>query len=248
MISYNELAWTEELLSDPADYEQEVLEYAALLKQYAAIPVQSLLHLGCGAGRHDRWFGEYFTITGVDVSDAMLELARKINPDTEYHRGDMRTIRLNRQFDAVVIPDSIDYMASAEDLGNAIRTAAMHLKPGGVLMITGKTRENFRNNNFAYSGARGDVHVTVLENNFINPYRPDTYDITLVYLIREKGELTCHTENTTGGIFPLATWENLFKKAGLTLETRMLGGLYDSFILGDGEYRLTLFFGINQQH
>lgn len=247
MISYNELAWTEELLSDPADCEQEVSEYAELLKQNADIPVQTLLHLGCGAGRHDRWFSEYFKVTGVDLSKAMLELAGKINPDTEYLQGDMRTLRLNRQFDAVIIPDSIDYMASAEDLGKAIRTAALHLKPGGVLLISGKTKENFRNNNFAYTGESGDVHITVLENNHINPFKPGTYDITLVYLIREKGELTCHMENTTGGIFPMATWENLFIEAGLTLETRTLDGLYDRFILGDGEYRLTLFLGKHEQ-
>lgn len=243
MISYNELAWTEEFLSDPASYEQEISGYVSLLRHNADIPVNTLLHLGCGAGRHDRWFREHFTVTGVDISEAMLTLAKKTNPEVEYHRGDMRDFSIGRQFDAVIIPDSIDYMATLNDLRQAIRTSAVHLKPGGLLLITGKTRETFRNNSFAYTGEKGNTHLTVLESNYINPYRPDTYDITLVYLIREKGELTSYVENTTAGIFPLKTWENLFEEAGLSLETSMLDGLYDNFILGDSEYRLTLFLG-----
>ncbi len=45
----------------------------------------------------------------------------------------MRTVPLNRKFYAVVMPpDSIDYMASPDDLRKAIQTAALHLKTGRV--------------------------------------------------------------------------------------------------------------------
>ena len=64
-------------------------------------------------------------------------------------------------FDAVAIPDCIDYMATEEDLQCAIQTAAVHLKPGGVLLVVAKPEETFRNNNFAYFGEKDGVHVEI---------------------------------------------------------------------------------------
>jgi len=110
-------------------------------------------------------------------------------------------LRLDRQFDSVAIPDSIDYMASPDDLQGAIQTAAVHLKPEGVLLVVAKRAETFQNNNFAYTRENEAVQVTLLENNYINPSRPNTYETTLVYLIR-KGANCLYTRNAKSwGIF-----------------------------------------------
>ena len=173
----------------------------------------------------------------------MLEKAKAAHPDIDYRKGDMRTIRLNRLFDAVAIPDSIDYMVSQADLQQAIQTAAVHLKTGGVLLVVGKTEETFQNNNFAYVGEKNDVHVTLLENNYINTFRPNTYEATLVYLIRQQGELTMYTDRHVLGLFPLATWNKVFSDAGLTLQRMNLDHLYDKYLLGESEYPMTIFIG-----
>jgi ubiquinone/menaquinone biosynthesis C-methylase UbiE len=197
-----------------------------------------LLHLGSGAGGHDTIFKRHFAVTGVDLSPGMLIKARKVHPDIEYIEGD-----LNRQFDAVVIPDSIDYMASRQDLQQAIKTAVMHLKTGGVLLVVAKTEEIFQNNNFAYSGLKDGIHVTLFENNYINPLHPNTYEATLVYLIRERGELTIHTEQQVLGLFSQEIWNAVFKNAGITMQKSSLDGIYDSYLLNDGEYPLVIFVG-----
>ena len=127
-LAYNELAWTEDLLADPAEYEDEARVYVDLIKRTAAEPPHTLLHLGSGAGGHDRIFKRHFAVTGVDLSLGMLNKARAANPDIEYIEGDMRTLRLNRQFDAVAIPDGIDYMVSLDDVRQAIQTSVEHLK------------------------------------------------------------------------------------------------------------------------
>lgn len=242
-ISYNDLAWTEDLLASPAEYEDEVMVYVDLIKRNAVELPRTLLHLGSGAGGHDWIFKRHFTVTGVDLSLGMLNKARVTHPDIEYIEGDMRTLRLNRQFDAVVIPDSIDYMASLDDLQQALQTATTHLKTGGVLLVVAKTEETFQNNNFAYSGEKDGVQVTLLENNYINPFRPNTYEATFMYLIRQQGELTIHTEHQVLGLFSQETWEKVFNDAELTMRKTNLNGIYDPYLLGDGEYPLTIFVG-----
>lgn len=242
-ISYNDLAWTEDWLANPSDYEEEVLIYVDLIKRAATELPHTLLHLGSGAGGHDWIFKRHFTVTGVDISPGMLNKARIAHPDIEYLEGDMRTLRLNRQFDAVVIPDSIDYMASLDDLRQAIQTAVAHLKTGGVLIVVAKTEETFQNNNFAYTGEKDGVHVTLFENNYINPLVSNTYEATFVYLIRQQGELTIHTDRQVLGLFSQATWEKLFNDAELTMQKTRLNGIYDQYLLGDGEYPLTIFVG-----
>lgn len=242
-IAYNELAWTEDYLADPSEYKDEVSGYIDLINSTAEGHVETLLHLGCGAGGHDMHFKDVYSVTGVDISRGMLDKARSLNPEIEYIEGDMRTVKLNRRFDCVAIPDSIDYMASLDDLKLAVQTSAEHLKPGGVLLIVCKTRETFRNNNFVYAGEKGDINITLFENNYINPYVNDTYEITLVYLIRQKGKLTKYSEETTAGLFSLATWEKVLRDAGFEMRKRDLDGLYDSFLSGEGEYPMTVFIG-----
>jgi ubiquinone/menaquinone biosynthesis C-methylase UbiE len=242
-IAYNELAWTEDFLADPLDYEGEAGGYVDLIRGSALHAPGTLLHLGCGAGGYDAVFKRHFAVTGVDISRGMLDKARLRHPDIEYIEGDMRSVRLGREFDAVAIPDGIDYMASLPDLRMAVKTAVAHLKPGGVLLVAGKTREIFSDNNFAYTGEQGDLHVTLLENNHISRHCPDTYEAVLVYLIRRRGELTVHTERHVLGLFPQEAWEKVFTDAGVTIQETDLGGAYDKYLLGGGAYPLKVFTG-----
>ena len=84
----------------------------------------------------------------------------------------------------------------------------IHLKAGGVLLVVAKTEETFQNNNFAYTGEKDGVQVTLFENNYINPLLCNTYEATFVYLIRQKGELTIHTDRQLLGLFSQVKWEN----------------------------------------
>jgi hypothetical protein len=106
--------------------------------------------------------------------------------------------------------------------------------------------ETFRGNNFAYTGERDDVHVTVLENNYINPYRPGTYEASLTYLIRERGELRVQTECHRLGLFPRAAWEAVFLGAGISLVISDIHGGYEENLIGEGEYPQHMFVGIRK--
>ncbi len=239
--AYGDLAWTEPLLAAPDEYADGARHFVRLIREHSRIEVRTLLHLGCGAGGHDHTFKRSLEVTGVDISEGMLAHARALNPEVRYIRGDMRTIRLGEMFDAVAIPDSIGYMTTRGDLRRALATADRHLRPGGVLLIVAITREDFRENNFVYAGARGDVELVMFENNHARGPRSRAYEATVVYLIRRKGKLKIVSEVHTQGLFPLAVWQSLLRERGFRIARRKLDHSYDPFIVGDGRYRVRIF-------
>ncbi|HCJ65833.1 MAG TPA: SAM-dependent methyltransferase [Elusimicrobia bacterium] len=239
--AYSELAWTEPIIAPPEEYVKETELFSKVINEHSKIKPRTLLHLGCGAGGNDYTFKKHFKVTGVDISKGMLEIAEKLNPEVNYIYGDMRTIKLKEYFDAVAIPDSIGYMTTLEDLRKTIITAYEHLNPGGVLLIVSNIREEFRENNFVYTGSKGDVEITIFENNCIPNPAGTTYQATLIYLVLRKGKLKIHTECHIIGLFKLKTWLNLLKELGLKINQMKLEHSYDRFILGKGDYSLSMF-------
>ncbi len=238
--AYNELAWVDAVVASPAECAAEAELYVRLIREHGRSAPATLLHLGCGAGAHDHTFKRALAVTGVDTSPGMLEIARSLNPEVTYVRGDMRTIDLGRRFDAVAIPDSIDYMVTLPDLRAAIRTASRHLNPGGALLVVANTRDEFRGNNFVYTGSRGETEVTVFENNRVCEDGA-RYEATLVYLIRRRGRLSIETEVHTLGLFPRAAWLELLAGAGLEVASLSRSEGFEKYLMQGGAYPRTLF-------
>ena len=238
---YSDLAWTEHIIAPPEDYVEETNLFSKVIKEHSKIEARTLLHLGCGAGGHDYTFKKHFKVTGVDISEDMLEIAKKLNPEIAYLFGDMRTIRLKENFDAVAIPDSIGHMTTLGDLRKAILTSYKHLKPGGVLLIVTLIREEFRENNFVYTGSKEGVEITLFENNYVPDPARTTYEATGIFLIRRKGKLEIHSDTYTIGLFKLSTWLDLFKEIGLEVKQMKLEHSYDRYLVGEGEYTLQIF-------
>jgi len=77
-------------------------------------------------------------VTGVDRSEVMLAAAReKVGERTiSLHQADVREVRLNRKFDAVISMFAVmSYMITNEDLEAVFKTAREHLNPGGLFVF-----------------------------------------------------------------------------------------------------------------
>ncbi|GGK42448.1 hypothetical protein GCM10008955_40250 [Deinococcus malanensis] len=140
---YTQLAPWWPLISPPGEYEEEAAFSATMLRT-ARHPVRDVLELGSGGGHNAVHLKAHFRLTLVDLSAQMLELSRQLNPECQHQQGDMRSIRLDRTFDAVFVHDAVDYMTSEQDLRLAMETAFMHCRPGGVaVFLPDQTRETF---------------------------------------------------------------------------------------------------------
>lgn len=91
---YNDLAWTEPIISLPEEYAEETELFSKIVKEHSKNETGTLLHFGCDTGGNDYTFKKHFNVDRVDISEDMLEITRKLNPEITYFYGDMRTIRL----------------------------------------------------------------------------------------------------------------------------------------------------------
>jgi SAM-dependent methyltransferase len=221
---YQDLVWVWPIISPPEDYVDEGRKLSQLIKERSPAGAETLLHLGCGGGHNDYTLKDYFEVTGIDISEAMLDLARRLNPEVDYHQGDMRLVRLGKTFDAVAGLDSLAYMLSQEELREVFETAYIHLKPGGVFLAFPEfTRERFQQNwTHSSSHSSGDISITYVENYYDPDPSGTIIEATFVYLIRRRGELEIETDHHLCGIFGMEAWESLLAETGFEVERTQL--------------------------
>ncbi len=178
----------------------------------------TLLELGSGGGNNASHLKKHFRMTLVDLSPGMLKVSRDLNPECEHIQGDMRTVRLRRQFDAVFIHDAISYMTTEHDLRSAFQTAFEHCKPGGVaLFAPDHTRDNFRPSTKHGGHDRGDRAIRYLECNWDPDPSDTTYLSEMVYVLREGADKIQTIEDRhIGGLFSHEQWIRWMTDAGFT--------------------------------
>jgi trans-aconitate methyltransferase len=212
---YDELADWWPLISAPEDYEEEAAFFREVLEDAATIPVRTVLELGCGGGNNASHLKSHWQMTLIDISPGMLAMSRDLNPDLEHYEADMRTFRLNRQFDVIFVHDAIDYMLTEADLRAAFKTAFFHCKPGGaVLFAPDHTRENFRETT-DHGGHDGDGRAArYLE--WTRDRDPDDTVIETDYamVLTEGDDTRVVLDHHVTGIFSRDEWLRWLTEAG----------------------------------
>lgn len=105
----------------------------------SARPGDSVLDLGCGAGRHSLALARQgHAVCGVDRSEAMLRRARAQagGLDIDWRVADWRALDLGRRFDLAILPyNGLQHLLGLEDLDAFLQGVRAHLKPGGRLAL-----------------------------------------------------------------------------------------------------------------
>jgi SAM-dependent methyltransferase len=216
MRLYNELAAWWPLLSSPDEYAGEAaFIHQTLVENCDTMPV-TVLELGSGGGNNAKHLATDFTLTLVDVAEPMLAVSRTLNPGCEHVAGDLRTVSLDRTFDAVVIHDAIMYMTTEHDLRLALANAYRHCRPGGVaLFVPDATRENFvaQTSDGGHDGEGRGLRYLIWA------FDPDPSDTTYVeyfsLMLREGAEtMTFEHERHLFGLFGHDDWLRWMQEIG----------------------------------
>jgi SAM-dependent methyltransferase len=213
---YDQLSSWWPLLSPPLEYAEEAEFYATQLLAAGSGPTRTVLELGSGGGSNASYLKKRFAMTLVDLSPGMLAVSRELNPECEHLEGDMRTVRLGREFDRIFIHDAIMYMTTASDLRSAIEAAYVHCRPGGAaLFAPDHVRENFRPG--TGHGGYDDEHrgLRYLEWTWDPDPADSTYIVDYAYLLREADGVTrVEHDRHIEGLFGRAEWMQFLADAG----------------------------------
>jgi SAM-dependent methyltransferase len=204
---YHELADWWPLMSAPEDYVEEARAYGDMLVATGVTPLRSVVELGSGGGNNASHMKSRFDLTLVELSPGMLEVSTRLNPDVEHHHGDMRSVRLGRQFDAVFVHDAVCYMTTMDDLRQAMETAFVHCRPNGVaLFCPDYVAESFEPST-EHGGHDGDGRALRYLSWAWDPDPNDTtYLVDYAYLLRDAMATHVVHDRHTEGLFTRQAW------------------------------------------
>jgi len=216
MKLYGELAEWWPVFSDPKEYRREAAHIARVLRKATRPAPRTVLELGSGGGNSAFHLKARFAMTLVDMSPQMLRVSRKLNPECEHVKGDIRTLRLGRTFDAVFVHDAICHMTTDRDLRAVMQTAYDHCRPGGIaLFIPDFVRETFVEGTDQGGSDSRRRRLRFLQWVFDPDPNDTTYLVDFAILLRnEKGEARLVHERHVLGLFPRSRWLRLLREVG----------------------------------
>lgn len=182
--------------------EQFLARLVEVLKHYSRRyppPGRRMLDLACGTGTVAMRFAQDgWAVTGLDLSDAMLEKARAkasaAGLDVALQRGDMRRFTVDEPVDLVTCnSDSINHLADEDDLAATFSCVVGALAPGGVFVFDVNTPYTLRTkwSDHTMTGRRGLIAYR-WEHTFDETARMGTLDAT--FKVRSNGHYLTFTE------------------------------------------------------
>ncbi len=215
---YHDLAEWWPLLSPPSEYEDEAADLLPRLRTDSGSEPGTLLELGAGGGSLASHLKRHFRLTLSDLSPAMLAVSRALNPECEHIVGDMRSLRLGRVFDVVLIHDAIMYATEPAAVQAALQTAAIHCRTGGtVAVLPDFVRETFApgtdDGGHDHPDGRG---LRYLEWVWDPDPADHTYLTDYAFLLRAAdGSIEVAHERHVEGLFARADWLQWLADAGI---------------------------------
>jgi SAM-dependent methyltransferase len=214
---YTEVADWFHLMTSPDEYADEARFIHEALRRHVEGKLETLLELGSGGGNTASHLKRDLRLTLTDAAEPMLALSRGLNPECEHLAGDMRTLRLERTFDAVLVHDAVMYMTSAADLRAAMATAAIHLRPGGAaIFLPDVVRETFepKTEHGGHDGAGRALRY--LSWSYDPDPEDDTFITDFTMLLREDPDsVRIRYDRHLEGLFAEHDWLAMLAEAGI---------------------------------
>lgn len=187
-----EADWFEEWFGD--DYlriyqhrDESEAEHAIELisSQLHGRDIRTVLDLACGAGRHSQALCERWWTVGLDLSAALLRVARREAADTPYVRADMRELPfMAESFDLVVnLFTSFGYFDDDHEHARVLTCLHTAMRQGGMLVIDFLNAGQVRRNLVPHD-RRVENGITIEQSRIISP---DSRFVEKKIRLRERG-------------------------------------------------------------
>lgn len=174
------------------DYKEDAEFVDTILKKYH---IKKFLELGCGSGHLAQLLAKKgYKITGIDLHEEMLQIARKRLPKVEFIQQDIRTLKFERKFDAIIAMGRMfTYMTTNKDVESSIRSIANCLTPNGIFLFDNFSAvhfvKNFQENmEIIHEADVGTWKIKRISKNTWNLKHGVTYNWNAKYYIEKNGQ------------------------------------------------------------
>lgn len=136
---FNKIAPYYDILMQNIDYKGWVEYFIKICELFNVYP-KKILDIACGTGNEIFYLSEMgFDVTGIDISEKMLEIAKeklKDKKNVRFLKMDMRELNLNEKYDAVFsFFDSMNYILNIDDMEKCFKGVYNVLKNGGIFIF-----------------------------------------------------------------------------------------------------------------
>jgi len=133
--AYDALAFAYDAFT--AGYAHQLwLERLEALARSFGLAGNRVLDVACGTGKSFLpLLGRGYEVTGCDISESMLRIARGKAPEVRLVRADMRALPVFGAFDLVTcLDDALNYVDTEDELSAGLTGIARQLAPGGLAL------------------------------------------------------------------------------------------------------------------
>ena len=173
-LAYDALAPSYDTFTEHHDQPSWTGALLALARD-AGLRGTRLLDVGCGTGGAIApMLDRGFTVTGVDISAAMLDVARaKVGDRAVLIQADMRDLPALGEFDLVwALSDVVNYLLDERELVAAFAGLRRNLAPGGVVAFDVDSLATMRALYSSLLVRQRDGEVVLFEGRAARPLRP----------------------------------------------------------------------------
>ena len=118
------------------NYAAESEKLHHFIQRHKQTPVNTLLDVACGTGKHLEQLREFYACEGLDLEPEQLKIAAQRLPNMPLYQGDMADFELGHTFGVVTcLFGSVAYAQSTIRLKAAVANMARHVAPGGLLIV-----------------------------------------------------------------------------------------------------------------
>ena len=205
------------------DYKAEYCLYSSICKKYGT---SKILEIACGTGNLAGGFSvDFETYTGMDYSDAMLQIAREKHAELNFFQGDMRNFSASQRFDAILITGrSTSYLLTDDDFLQTLKCVQANLQENGVFIFDFIDAERFlpyvASNKFVNHRSTVKERSYVRESEWIVKKKSAENLIKWTanyYRIHQKNKILLGRDSTLFRTFYFEALERLLTKAGFKI-------------------------------
>jgi len=135
MIQQNNVQRNTELAEIKIDNEAKFytkLRNELIIKLIKKTNSKEVIDMGCGTGKTTVELFNHFDISGCDISEELLEIARKKSDKINFIKDDMRTIKSEKKYDCALFLGVTEHI---EDDVEVLKNTKNILKGGGYIII-----------------------------------------------------------------------------------------------------------------